>query len=310
MPTALAVSSSGTLYVVDIKRNQILRRLGDGSFQVVAGNGHRGFAGDGGPAVDAEISLRYQSSLAIASNGAVYFADNGNGRVREVLPSGVIETVAGGGGTALATVPVIATQADLGVNELNGVTLGPHNELYLADDGVFRLERGVLHWVVGSVAPGFNTGFRSYNTNPAFQKDFDPAYTLAFDGRGDLLVGGGETWGLYERTREGALRFVQEDRGEPGLYRAMATAPSGDVVLAGGINGYSLFHPSGSITWKAAPTLSRLLSRGSTFAAGEGTAVAPDGAVYLDTDANNGFSRVSAIVEITPAGRDELIWKS
>ncbi len=310
MPTALAVSPTGVLYVIDIERNQILRRLSDGRFQVVAGNGHRGFAGDGGPALNAEVSLRYQSSLAIASNGTVYFADNGNGRVREILPNGVIQTVAGGGDATLGTEPVAATRADLGVNELNGVTLGPNHELYLADNGVYRLERGVLHWVVGSVEPRLNRGFRGYNMNPAVQKDFDPAYTLAFDGDGNLLVGGGNTWSLYERTPEGALHFVQEDRGEPGLYRAMATEPNGDVVLAGGVDGFSTFHPSGSITWHSAPALSTLLPRGSTFAAGEGTAVAFDGAVYLDTDANNGFSRVSAIEEITPSGRDVLIWES
>jgi hypothetical protein len=38
--------------------------------------------------------------------------------------------------------------------------------------------------------------------------------------------------------------------------------------------------------------------------------VGPSGAIFLDTDANNGFSSVSAIVEITPAGRDVVIWKS
>jgi hypothetical protein len=90
------------------------------------------------------------------------------------------------------------------------------------------------------------------------------------------------------------------------MYRAMATTPNGDVVLAGGINGYSLFKPSGSITWISAPRLSTLLPRGSHFAVGEGAAVAPDGAIFLDTDANNGFSDVSAIVEMTARGRTEL----
>jgi hypothetical protein len=307
----MAESSSGVLFVVDAGRDQILRRRSDGKFQVVAGTGHRGFSGDGGLAIDAEIAVDAQSGLIVAPNGNVYFADDGNGRVREILSNGIIETVAGGGDVALGRSPVAALQARLGEEgELNGLAFGPDGELYLASDGVYRLDHGVLRWVVGSVSKALNKGFRGFNMNPAVQKDFDPAYTLAFDGKGDLLVGGGETWGLYEMTPSGALRFVQEDRGEPGLYRAMATEPNGDVVLAGGINGYSLFLPTGRITWTPVPKLSKLLAQGSTFALGEGTAVAPNGTVFVDTDANNGFSRESAIAEISPSGRSELVWTS
>lgn len=307
-PAAMAESSSGTLYLIDAKRDQILRRLSDGQFEVVAGDGHRGFSGDGRLAIDAEISVDYQSGLAVAPDGTIFFSDDGNGRVRKVLTNGVIETVAGGGDTTLTTSPARALKAKLG--QLCGLTFGPDGELYVATNGVYRLDKGVLRWVVGSRAKALNKGFRGFNMNPAVQEDFDPASTLAFDGGGDLLVGGGETWGLYEMTSSGSFRFVQEDRGEPGLYRAMATEPNGDVVLAGGINGFSLFHPSGLITWTPGPKLSKLLPRGSTFAAGQGTAVAPSGAVFLDTESNNGFSSVSAIVEVTPSGHSELVWKS
>jgi hypothetical protein len=310
-PGAMAESSSGTLYLVDAARDQILRRLRDGEFHVVAGNGRRGFTGDGGAANNAEIAVNFESGLAVAPNGTVYFADSGNGRIREILANGVIETVAGGGSTTLNRAPIPALKARFGRSgELNGVTFGPNGELYVATNGVYRLDNGVLRWVVGSVSTSLNEGFRGFNMNPAAQEDFDPAYTLAFDKNGDLLVGGGETWGLYEMRSSGSIRFVQEDRGEPGLYRAMAATPNGDVVLAGGVNGFSLFQPPRLITWIAAARLSRLLPRGSHFAAGQGVAVGPSGAIFLDTDANNGFSSVSAIVEITPAGRDVVIWKS
>jgi hypothetical protein len=307
----MAESASGVLYIVDAGRDQILRELAGGKFQVVAGDGRRGFSGDGHLAVKAEISVNEQSGLAVARNGTVFFVDSGNGRVREILPDGVIDTVVGGGTKLPERAPVRAVKARFrGVDELNGLAVGPNGELYVAGDGVYRLDKGVLRWVVGSDAAALNRGFRGFSMNPAKQKDFDPAYTVAFDGRGDLLVGGGETWGLYEVTTSGSLRYLQNDRGEPGLYRAMATAPSGDVVLAGGLNGFDLFHLSGRIEWVAAPGLSKLISPDGTFAAGEGVATAPDGAVFLDTEAENGFSRVSAIVEVTPTGHEELIWKS
>ncbi len=310
-PAAMAESASGVLYVVDAGRDQILREVAGGRFMVVAGNGRRGFSGDGHRAITAEISVRAQSGLAVARDGTVFFADSGNGRVREILPNGVIETVAGGGTRSPRRAPVVAVRARFASDdELNGLAVGPNGELYVAADGVYRLDGGVLRWVVGSDAAGLNRRFRGFGMNPATQKDFDPADTLAFDGRGDLLVGGGETWGLYEVTTSGSLRYLQNDRGEPGVYRAMATEPNGNVVLAGGINGFDLFHPSGRITWIAAPGLSKLISPNNTFAVGEGTATAPDGAVFLDTQANNGFSGVNAIAKVTPTGHEELIWKS
>lgn len=310
-PAALAVSFKGVLYVVDASRDQILRRLANGQFQVVAGDGRRGFSGDDHLAIDAEISVNEQSGLAVASNGTVYFVDEGNGRVREILPSGVVETVAGGGSEIPGAVSVRALRARFGVlDQLNGLAMGPGGQLYIGSDGVYRLASGVLHRVIGSDAPGLNKGFKGYGSSPVFQKDFDPAYTLDFDGKGDLLVGGGNTWSLYERTAGGAFLFIQEDRAQGGYYAAMAAAPDGSVVLAGGVHGLARFHPSGLITSIPASGLSTLLQPPSHFTVGEGVAVAPNGAIYLDADANNGFTNVSAIVQVTSLGHAVLVWKS
>jgi len=307
-PGALAVSSKGTLYVVDAGRDQILRRLPGGQFEVVAGDGRRGFSGDGHPAIDAEISVKYWGGLAVASNGTIYFTDEGNGRVREILPSGVIETVAGGGTKTLGNASVPAMRANFG-DQLDSLAMGPGGQLYIGCNGVYRLANGVLHWVVGTDAPSLNKGFTGFGTSPVFQKDFAPAQTLAFDGKGDLLVGGGGTWSLYERTVGGAFRFIQNDRAQGGLYAAMAAAPDGSVVLAGGAHGLSRFHPSGLITAIPASGLSTVLAP-SHFTVGEGVAVAPNGSIYLAADAGNGFTNVSAIVQVTSAGHAVLVWKS
>ena len=84
-PYGLAVGSNGALYVVDTGREEVLCRLSTGRFVVVAGNGHHGFSGDGGPATDAELNLSDSSGLAVARTGALYIADSGNNRLREVL---------------------------------------------------------------------------------------------------------------------------------------------------------------------------------------------------------------------------------
>lgn len=63
----------------------------------VAGTGVRGFSGDGGPAVDAQIGN--PTALDVTADGALLIADPGNGRIRRVGPDGTIATIAGGGTT-------------------------------------------------------------------------------------------------------------------------------------------------------------------------------------------------------------------
>ena len=46
----LAVAPDGLLFVVDEARHEVLVRLPDGTFRVVAGDGKSGFSGDGGKA--------------------------------------------------------------------------------------------------------------------------------------------------------------------------------------------------------------------------------------------------------------------
>ena len=200
-PRALAVGPGGSLYVVDGGRDQILRYLPDGRFQVAAGDGKNGFSGDGGQAIDAEI--HDVSAIAVAKNGTVYLADEGNGRVREILPDGIIETVAGGGTVPLGMKPVAALSASFGgPSSLFGLAIGPNGELYIGTSAIYRLSsNGMLDWVVGSGARDLNKGSDGFMSNPAFQIDFTQAGPLAVDGKGDLLVAGGYGFGLTNEPR-------------------------------------------------------------------------------------------------------------
>ena len=181
-PYGLAVAPNGTLYILDTGRDEILERLPSARFQVEAGNGERGFSGDGGPARDAEINLGTYSAIAVASSGMVYFSDSGNGRVREVTPDGTIETVAGGGSLALSTASVPALQASFGEQGPTGLAIGPDGDLYIGAAAVYQLAgNGVLQWVVGEPA---NTppppGWQGVYANPGAEQDFSPAVRLAF----------------------------------------------------------------------------------------------------------------------------------
>jgi DNA-binding beta-propeller fold protein YncE len=53
-PAGIAVDSAGNLYIADEGNNRI-RKVTNGVITTVAGNGTRGFSGDGGPATSAQL---------------------------------------------------------------------------------------------------------------------------------------------------------------------------------------------------------------------------------------------------------------
>jgi DNA-binding beta-propeller fold protein YncE len=99
----IVLAPDGTLYLADTENNRI-RAITPGPERMVttvAGNGKYGWAGDGGPAVGAELA--YPVDVAIGPDNVLYIADTENNCVRKVQ-DGVISTVAGvcgGCGSAL-----------------------------------------------------------------------------------------------------------------------------------------------------------------------------------------------------------------
>jgi hypothetical protein len=89
------VDSNGAAVFTDPDNNAVFRTGSDGTLQIVAGNGIRGFSGDGGPAISA--SLADPAALAVDLSGNIYIADYGNNRIRKVTPDGQIVTVSGSG---------------------------------------------------------------------------------------------------------------------------------------------------------------------------------------------------------------------
>ena len=329
-PTTLTVGPGGVLYVVDIGRDQLLRRLANGRFAVVAGSGKAGFSGDGGPAVEAKLRLGFDSGMAVTKAGALVFADSGNERVREVLPNGIIRTIAGGGTTPLGRSQVRAPDATLGKPDsgsahLAGLAIGPGSSLYLAlPAGVYKLAAdGMLTHVVGGK---WNPSqVLSWDKNPAGKGDFAPADRIAVDRAGDLFVAGGGGWGLYERASNGRLRFVEVFRGDgAGFWGSVAADGEGTVI---GIDNSGVQILSGSGHTKPLTddpkqlqlALNRALgprpkASGSDagtyyFRGGYGIAAAPDGTIYVDQDSGI-WSLDSGILAISPNGRVKTIWLS
>ena len=143
-----------------------------------------------------------------------------------------------------------------------------------------------------------------------------PSARLAFDGKGDLLVAGGGAFGLYEMTRTGKLRFVENFRGD-GYWGSIAEGPRGIIVLSVRNGTYS-FSSSGTIRpiGPSEIAIDNVLGRTkqvphqNMFVGGDGVAAAKNGDIYADTNTANTFTSVSAILELRPNGEVIALWKS
>jgi len=85
LPTGVAVDAAGTLFIADTGNNRVRRVSRDGIITTVAGSGVKGFSGDGGTAVKAQLSG--PTGVAIGPDGALYIADSGNDRIRKISPA-------------------------------------------------------------------------------------------------------------------------------------------------------------------------------------------------------------------------------
>lgn len=302
-PTALAVGSGGRLYIADPERDQILERLNDGRFFVVAGTGQRGFAGDGGPAVQAELDD--PSGMTVSPDGTLYFADQGNHRVRSVSRRGVIRTVAGGGSSNVSGYVLTGTAATQARIVPCDVTVGPRGRLYIAtDDQVLRLDTdGSLTAVVGAQGPQGVYGLGG----PAVAGSADGPTGIAFDSAGNLYVTGFNTKSLLMVTPGGTLTQPGGTQQlYPRGYGGVVSAPDGSVVAMDVLSVLSI----GPRTTRTIIRFDEARLHGIRGFSPDGLAVGPDGTIYVDTFYGNGYTDRTAIAAVAPGGMSSrILWE-
>jgi sugar lactone lactonase YvrE len=81
-PHGIAVLNDA-LFIADTGNGRI-RRVSAGVITTIAGNGGRGYTGDGGPARNAEVY--YPTGVAVDALGKVYVATPGNKAIRVLEP--------------------------------------------------------------------------------------------------------------------------------------------------------------------------------------------------------------------------------
>jgi len=215
-PSGIAVDSRGNLVIGDSANNRVRvvaahtgtfygQAMTAGHIYTVAGDGTKGYSGNGGAATAAELDL--PNGVAVDGAGNLVIADTSNNRVRVVaahagtfygkkMTAGHIYTVAGNGQLGFSGDGGPATAAALNVPY--DVTVDPSGNMVIADTfnsrirvvaahaGTFygqAMAAGDIYTVAGTGGIGYSgdggTGIKAELNNP---------YSAAVDGAGNLVI--------------------------------------------------------------------------------------------------------------------------
>jgi len=185
-------------HVYDPERGVLHR--GDGSQRAASGLGlvvetwaggaaGTGFDGDGGPARAAQVNS--PSGMAVGPDGAFYFADTGNHRVRRIGADGIITTVAGDGSDMFPPDGEIGDGGpalDAKLPLPSDVAFAPDGSLYISES-VGRVRRvdpdGIIHTVAGG---GTDLSGADADGHPATEVRLSAIWNLAVASDGTLYL--------------------------------------------------------------------------------------------------------------------------
>ena len=216
LPYGVAVDSAGDLYIADTDNNRI-RKVSAGVISTVAGNGVRGYGGDSGPAINAELD--YPEGLVVDPSGNLYFTDSENNCVRKVS-GGVITTVVGNGSVGFSGDNGPAASAEL--NTPFGLALDSAGDLYIADFLNYRV-RKVSNGVITTVAGNGTQGY-SGDGGPATSAQLGGPEGIAVDAAGNLYF---TDEGHVRKVSNGVISTVASLNAI-----AVAVDPAGDLYVA------------------------------------------------------------------------------
>jgi uncharacterized protein (TIGR03437 family) len=202
-PWGVAVDAAGNLYIADQFNDRIRRVSPSGIISTVAGNGQRGYSGDGGPATSAALS--YPAHVAVDAAGNLFIADQENHRIRKVSAAGIISTVAGNGAYKFSGDGGPATAASL--NGPRGVAVDAAGNMHIAGDGNQRIRRVTPAGGITTVAGNGSGGF-SGDGGPATSASLSDPFGVAVDAAGNLYIADTSNYRVRKVSPSGIISTV------------------------------------------------------------------------------------------------------
>lgn len=185
-PTALAFDGYGNLYIADTGNQRIRLLTPRGYLHTVAGNGRRGYEGEGTKSKN--TALNNPAGLAVSNAGELYISDTGNNRVRKVdRVTGLLTTVAGTGDPGDDGDLGLAVNARL--NKPTAILFDKYDNLYIADTKNHKIrfvERRGGH--ILTLAGSGEEGYKGDNSGQSADAWFNDPTGLALDRYGRIYV--------------------------------------------------------------------------------------------------------------------------
>jgi len=241
-PDALAIDSRGRLYIADVENQFVLMLTEDGRLiSRIAGNGAFKALINGTPAP--LITMTEPSSVAIAPDGSLYFAELKGHRIGRIAPNGTTTLIAGNG---VASCCVDGGPAiDGRFSWPNSIAFAPDGSLIIVDGDSQKIRkidpRGIITSLAGST---FIQGFSGDGGNASAALLHNP-WGVAVDSQGNIFFA---DRGNHRVRRIGAngiiTTFAGNGRagfsGDGGLAvnaqldtpHAVAFAANGDLLIA------------------------------------------------------------------------------
>lgn len=185
-PYGLVIGPDGALYFCDLD-NQRIRRLDLKTKQVttIAGNGQRGYRGDGGPAVEAALNMPHELRFDVRGN--IYVAERDNHVIRKVdMKTGVISTIAGTGVAGFGGDGGPGTKAQL--RQPHSILFDKDGSLLICDIGNHRIRRLNLETGIIGTYAGTGEAAKTPEGAPVHGTPLQGPRTLALAANGDLYL--------------------------------------------------------------------------------------------------------------------------
>ncbi len=161
-PQNVYVDSIGNIYYTEIGRIRKVNVI-TGIISTITGNGTAGLSGDGGPAVNAQVSSGV-AGMIFDPEGNFYFADRTNSRIRKInAATGIITSIVGtsvgySGDNGPATNAQIAGPIGLGMDTLGNLIIADNGDNFIRKvnltTGIITTIAGVGKGATGSFAEG------------------------------------------------------------------------------------------------------------------------------------------------------------
>jgi DNA-binding beta-propeller fold protein YncE len=184
-PFGVIRGPDGAIWFCEYSGQRIRRIANDGTIQTIAGNGTKGYSGDGGNPLEASFQLPHE--IRFDHLGNLYVVDMGNHAVRKIdFRNHTISTVAGTGKPGYSGDNGPAVQAEL--KQPHSIQFGPDHHLYICDIGNHVIRKvdtttGIISTFAGTGKPG-----PTPDNSPISGTPLKGPRSLDFDHNGDLWL--------------------------------------------------------------------------------------------------------------------------